>query len=178
MQHRLSSRIPFMRARTLILVVLLAALGLFAAINWQAFVAPTPLSLIVTRVQAPLGIIMLAFTAAIAAAFLIYIVYMQTGVVLELRRQARALEAQRELADSAEASRFTELREYLARELSGLRTGPNQGNELQLRLDKLQHELREEIHSTGNTLAAYIGELEERLEGRESLLSEAQRRSH
>jgi len=167
-----------MRARTLILVVLLAALGLFAAINWQAFVTPTPLSLVVTQVQAPLGVIMLGFTVAIAAAFLIYIVYMQTGVVLELRRQARALEAQRELADRAEASRFTELRDYLARELSGIRAGPDQGSELQLKLDKLQHELREEIHATGNTLAAYIGELEERLEARQSSLSEAQRRSH
>ena len=165
-----------MRARTLILVVLLAALALFAAINWQAFVAPTPLSLIVTQVQAPLGLIMLGFTVAIATAFLIFIVYMQAGVVLELRRQARALEAQRELADSAEASRFTELREYLARELSSLRTGTQPGNELQIKLDQLQRDLREEIHTAGNTLAAYIGELEERLERRE--LSPADRRSH
>jgi uncharacterized integral membrane protein len=165
-----------MRARTLILVVLLAALALFAAINWQAFVAPTPLSLIVTQVQAPLGVIMLGFTVAIATAFLIFIVYMQAGVVLELRRQARALEAQRELADSAEASRFTELREYLARELSSLRTETQPGNELQLKLDQLQRDLREEIHTAGNTLAAYIGELEERLEQRE--LSAADRRSH
>ena len=165
-----------MRARTLILVVLLAALALFAAINWQVFVAPTPLSLIVTQVQAPLGVIMLGFTVAIATAFLIFIVYMQAGVVLELRRQARALEAQRELADSAEASRFTELREYLARELSSLRTGTQPGNELQLKLDQLQHDLREEIHTAGNTLAAYIGELEERLERRE--LSAADRPSH
>jgi uncharacterized integral membrane protein len=156
-----------MRARTLILVVLLAALALFAAINWQAFVAPTPLSLIVTQVQAPLGVILLGFTVAIATAFLIFIVYMQASVVLELRRQARALEAQRELADSAEASRFTELREYLARELSSLRTGTQPGNELQLKLDQLQRDLREEIHTAGNTLAAYIGELEERLERRE-----------
>jgi uncharacterized integral membrane protein len=165
-----------MRARTLILVVLLAALALFAAINWQAFVAPTPLSLIVTQVQAPLGVIMLGFTVAIATAFLIFIVYMQAGVVLELRRQARALEAQRELADSAEASRFTELREYLARELSSLRSGTQPGNELQLKLDQLQRDLREEIHTAGNTLAAYIGELEERLERGE--LSAADRRSH
>jgi uncharacterized integral membrane protein len=166
-----------MRARTLILVVLLAALALFAAINWQAFVAPTSLSLVVTHVQAPLGVIMLGFTAAIATAFLIYIVYMQTAVVLELRRQARALEAQRELADRAEASRFTELREYLTRELSNLRTGSSPSTELQARLDELQRELRDEIHTAGNTLAAYIGELEDRLEGREFPLSDS-RRSH
>lgn len=163
-----------MRVRTLILVMLLAALVLFAAINWQAFVAPTPLSLLVAHVQAPLGVIMLGFTAAIAVAFLIFIVYMQTGVVLELRRQARALEAQRELADRAEASRFTELREYLSKELNELRTPVSPNNEkLRLQLDQVQRELREEIHTAGNTLAAYIGELEERLEGRES-----QRRSH
>ncbi len=166
-----------MRTRTLILVILLAALALFSAVNWQAFVAPTTLSLLVTTVQAPLGIIMLGFTAAIALAFLVYIVYMQTGIVLELRRQARALEAQRELADRAEASRFTELRDYLARELGELRAaGGGPGNELRLQLDQVQRELREEIHTAGNTLAAYIGELEERLEGRD--LTESPRRPH
>jgi uncharacterized integral membrane protein len=167
-----------MRARTLVLVILLAALAVFAAINWQAFVAPTTLSLVVTNVQAPLGIIMLGFTAAIAAAFLIYIVYMQTAVVLELRRQARALEAQRELADRAEASRFTELREYLAKELSTMRTGSVSANDLPARLEQMQRELREEIHTAGNTLAAYIGELEDRLEGRGDPLLDPQRRSH
>jgi len=167
-----------MRARTLILIVLLAALAVFAAINWQAFVAPTTLSLVVTNVQAPLGIIMLGFTVAIAAAFLIYIVSMQTTVVFELRRQARALEAQRELADRAEASRFTELRDYLAKELSTMRSGAGPGNDLEARLDQMQRELREEIHTAGNTLAAYIGELEERLEGRGDPLLDLQRRSH
>jgi uncharacterized integral membrane protein len=164
-----------MRTRTLILVVLLTALTLFAAINWQAFVAPTTLSLLVTSVQAPLGVIMLGFTAAIALAFLVFIVYMQTSLVLELRRQARALEAQRELADRAEASRFTGLHEYLARELKELRTKAGPGNELRLQLEQVQRELREEIQSTGNTLAAYIGQLEERLEGRDFPES---RRSH
>ena len=163
-----------MRMRTLIVVVLLAALALFAAVNWQAFVAPTSLSLVIAHVEAPLGMIMLGFTAAIVAAFLVYIVYMQTGVVLELRRQARALEAQRELADRAEASRFTELRAFLAQELQALRgTADGTGN-LQRKLD----ELREEIHATGNTLAACIGELEDRLEGHGAPLAEGYRRSH
>jgi hypothetical protein len=48
---------------------------------------------------------------------------------------------------------------------------------LQARLDELQRELRDEIHTAGNTLAAYIGELEDRLEGREFPLSDS-RRSH
>jgi hypothetical protein len=42
----------------------------------------------------------------------------------------------------------------------------------------MQRELREEIHTAGNTLAAYIGELEERLEGRGDPLLDLQRRSH
>jgi uncharacterized integral membrane protein len=163
-----------MRMRTLLVVVLLAALALFAAVNWQAFVAPTSLSLVIAHVEAPLGMIMLGFTAAIVAAFLVYIVYMQTGVVLELRRQARALEAQRELADRAEASRFTELRQYLAQELHALRGSADGGANLQHKLD----ELREEIHATGNTLAACIGELEDRLEGHGTPLAEGYRRSH
>jgi uncharacterized integral membrane protein len=158
-----------MQIRTLVLVVLLAALALFVALNWSALAAPTDLSLLFTTVQAPVGLIMLGFTVAIVVAFLVFIVYMQTSVVLEARRQARELQSQRELADRAEASRFTELRTYLAGELASLRTsGGGTGGDYGARLDRMEQTLREEIQNAGNTLAAYIGELEERLDERGS----------
>ena len=105
----------------LILIILLAALALFAALNWTALTAPTALSFVFGTVQAPIGLIMLGFTVAIVVAFLVYIVYLQSSVVLEARRQARELQTQRELADRAEASRFTELREYPQLVAKGIR---------------------------------------------------------
>ena len=43
-----------MPLRTVVLLVVLALIALFAALNWTAFVAPTTLSFGVAQVQAPL----------------------------------------------------------------------------------------------------------------------------
>jgi len=102
-----------MPLRTVLLLIVLAAVALFAALNWGAFLAPTTLSLGVAEVQAPLGLIMLGLIAIITTLFLAYLVYLQTMVLREARRHAKELQVQRQLADQAEASRFTELRAHL-----------------------------------------------------------------
>lgn len=145
-----------MQLRTLLLVLALALTATFATVNWSAFVAPTTLSLVFTTIEAPLGLIMLAITAVIAVLFLAFIVYLQTSVLLEARRHAKALETQRQLADQAEASRFTELRAFLERELAS-----NSAERQAVKAEVLAR-----VDQVGNTLAAYIGELEDRLEGR------------
>lgn len=145
-----------MDLRTLLLVLVLALTATFAAVNWSAFTAPTALSLVFTTIEAPLGLIMLAITAVIAVLFLAFIVYLQTSVLFEARRHAKALEAQRQLADQAEASRFTELRAFLEAVLAG------QSAERQ----SAKADVLARVDQAGNTLAAYIGELEDRLEGR------------
>ena len=153
-----------MRTRTLLLLVVLIAIGVFAAINWTAIVAPTTLSLVVTDVQAPLGLIMLGVTALVTLLFLLFVVYLQTSVHLDTRRHTRELQGQRELADKAEASRFTELRAFLETELRKLaeQSGAAQA-QLTARLDQVQRELGAAILQTENSLSAYIGELEDRL---------------
>ena len=107
-----------MPLRTIVLLIVFALVALFAALNWRAFLAPTTLSLGVAEVQAPLGLIMLALMAVMAALFLAYLVYLQSSVLIEARRHAKELQSQRELADQAEASRFTELRTYLETRLT------------------------------------------------------------
>jgi uncharacterized integral membrane protein len=107
-----------MPLRTVVLLIILAVVALFAALNWSAFLAPTTLSLGFTQVQPPLGLLMLALLAAVTAVFLGYLVYLQSTVLLESRRHAKELQAQRELADQAEASRFTELRSFIDSRLS------------------------------------------------------------
>ena len=47
----------------------------------------------------------------------VYIVLLQAGIIPEARRLTKEVKAQRELADTAEASRFTELRTLLEGEL-------------------------------------------------------------
>ena len=109
-----------MPLRIVLLLVLVAALAVFVAINWSAFTAPTTLSVIFGQVEAPLGIVMLAITGALALVFLAYALYLQGMSMREMRRMSRELEAQRQLADQAEASRFTELRAHIDQSVNGL----------------------------------------------------------
>lgn len=166
-----------MKLPTVALLILLAVVALFTALNWAAFTAPAQLSLIVTTVQAPLGVLMLFLVGAITAAFLAFVVYLQTSTTLEARRLAKELKSQRELADSAEASRFTELRNFLAQELAALRTLSGDSDaKLVSRVDAAEQALRTDIEHAGNTLAAYIGELEHRLDSPTADRASADRR--
>lgn len=154
-----------MPVRTILLLVIVGAIAIFAALNWSAFMAPTTLSLGFTEVQAPLGLVLLGMIAFLTTLFLVFIVYLQTSVLLEARRHAKELNANRELADQAEASRFTDLRGYLEAEMQRVSDRDAQAMATVLaRLDDVERDLRSTVEQSGNTLAAYIGELEDRLD--------------
>ena len=125
-----------MMLRTLSLVLVLALVALFAAINWPVFTALTPISLGFTTVQAPLGVIMLALVGFLSLLFTVWVIVMQAGVLRDARRQTKELQAQRDLADRAEASRIAELRSELLRR----------------------------IDESTNSIAAQIAQLDDRLE--------------
>ena len=105
-------------ARTLIVLAVLVFTGLFALLNWTQFTTPTTLSFGFFDVSAPLGMIMLGLVALLAVVFVVWALSMQASLLVESRRQAKELQAQRELADRAEASRFTELRDFVAAEFA------------------------------------------------------------
>jgi len=156
-----------MQIRTVLFLIVISAVTLFAALNWSAFMAPTTLSLAVATIQAPLGLIMLGFVAAITALFLAFVVYLQGTVILDARRHNKELEAHRALADKAESSRFSELRGFLDTELTAIRTQSSESlGTLQARLDKLDHDFGAALERTEAAMAAYIGELDDRLEKR------------
>jgi K+-sensing histidine kinase KdpD len=143
-----------MSIRTILVLVVSGLLALFAVVNWSTFVTPTHLSLVVTSVDAPLGLAMLGFTAALAAVLLGYALKVQINALSDSRRQSQELRRLRELAEQAEASRFTELRKYLDQELASLRQAQQSAAE----------RLHEEITAATNTLSACIGEVDDRLE--------------
>jgi hypothetical protein len=108
---------------------------------------------------------MLGLAAILTVLFLVFLVYLQASGIIEARRYARELRAQRELAEQAESSRIAELRAFLQAELPKLADQTaNLRTDVQTRLDQLAHDLRSTIEQSGNTLAAYIGEFEDRLE--------------
>jgi len=154
-----------MHIRTVLVFLVLGVMALFATVNWSSFMAPTTLSLIVATIQAPLGLIMLGFTALLTALFLLFIAYLQASLLMDTRRQTRELQAQRTLADQAEASRIAELRSYLETGLPKLVVEITESRvAVETRLDRLDQDLRAVVEQAGNTIAAYIGELEDRLE--------------
>jgi hypothetical protein len=154
-----------MKLPSLLLLLVLAVITTFAALNWGVFVSPTDLSLGYTTVYMPLGLLMLGLLAAMTTLFLAFVVYLQGSVLFEARRHARELQANRGLADRAEASRFTELRTFLEAEIAKQSSQHTDSKDALLaRIDTLQQELRSYVEHSGNTLAAYMGELEDRLE--------------
>lgn len=156
-----------MGLRTMFLMLVLVVLVIFTVLNWTAFMTPTTLSLLFATVQAPLGLIMLGVSVLLAALFLIYLAYIQTAVLFDTRRAARELKTQRDLAEQAETSRFTELRAFLEGHLQRLETVITDAqSRTGARLDQLEADSRATVEHAANTLASYIGELEDRMEKR------------
>ncbi len=154
-----------MNFRALAIAVVVAALGLFALLNWPAFTAPTALNLGFAEVNGPLGLIMLVASGVLVALFLVYIVFQQAGVIMEARRYAKELKSHRELADTAEASRFTELRAFLDGELRKIEAqGAASTRELGARLERLELQLQEKLAESTRTLSAYVGEVDDKLD--------------
>ncbi|MBE2260823.1 MAG: LapA family protein [Candidatus Accumulibacter sp.] len=160
-----------MKFRILFLLLMLGAIAGFSALNWDAFVTPTTLSVGLTDVQAPIGVIMLGALCLLTAYFLAFVIYVQASALFDSRRHAQELQANRELADKAEASRFTELRGFITVELQQLaRQQANMGSSAAVdsavlaRLDRVEKDLLAAVEQLANTLGAALGELEDRLE--------------
>lgn len=154
-----------LRAFALTLILAFALLLLLVTLNWPTIAAPTMLNLGFIEVSAPLGVVMLVFTAAISTLFVLYIVFQQAGVILEARRFAKEGKAQRELADTAEASRFTELRSLLEGELRRIEAqGAASTRELSARLEQAEHALQDKLAEAARSTAAYLGEIEDKLD--------------
>jgi uncharacterized integral membrane protein len=133
--------------RALATVVVVVLIFVFAAINWSAFTAPTRLSLVITTVDAPIGLVMLGLVVILSLLFATWAVTLQARAMVEMRRHTKDLQVQRELADKAEASRFVELRA-----------------DILARMDQLENEMRAGLDEAANSLAATIGELDDRLQ--------------
>lgn len=154
-----------MRIRVFPVLLLLLLAGLFALLNWPAFAATTTLSLGFTTVQASPALVMLVLVALLGMAYVASVVYLQGAALLESRRLGKELQTQRELADKAEASRFTELREFMTSELQRVvQASAESRASLLQRMEQLEQRQQLALEETGNSLSAYIGELEDRLE--------------
>lgn len=144
-----------------IILVVLFLLAVFSMANWAVLTAPTALSFIVFHVEAPLGASLLGVMLALVALFTLYVLTLRTTMLMESRRHKQELQAQRKLAESAEASRLNVLREQMERDTAQLRGAIEQGG---VRMDGLERSLQRSFDETANGLAANIGEVENKLD--------------
>jgi len=150
-----------MHLRSVVLLLTVLAIAALAAFNWPTLAEPSLVSLGIMSIDAPLGLIMLALTALLSIFFVAYVLSLKGSVLMETRRHTKELHAQRELADRAEASRFTELRAFLEAQHQQAHTA------LLQRMDVMEAHLAARAQETDNTTAAYVGQLEQQLRARE-----------
>lgn len=146
-----------MKSRIALLTLIMVVIGVLAFFNFPYLAQNVTTSLGFTSVEAPLGLILMGLTALMAIVFVAYVIAMQGAWLLEARTHAKEIAAQRELADKAEASRFTELRiaiENLHRE---------EEQRLVDRMDRLESHLHARVQESDNSTAAYVGQLEQQL---------------
>ena len=156
-----------MRARLLFIVVAIVLVAGFAGQNWPEFNRTTPLNFGLVVSEAPLGLILLSLLGLTLAVFLVSSATQESRYLVEHRRTTKALEAQRELADKAESSRFTDLRQHIDTHLRENRQREAiAATEFEKSMVQSQRELRNQLEQMNHTLATRLGELESRIEAR------------
>ena len=131
-----------MRLRSMLVSVAAGLAALFVVLNWRVFAGPAKLNLLLTSAEVPVGAVMLLLLALTLLVLWIVVGSWQGTLIMEFRRQAKELQAQRLLAENAEASRFTELGALIREEIAKLRT---------------------ELQETEHSIAATLGEMDDRL---------------
>jgi uncharacterized integral membrane protein len=156
-----------MRARLLFLFIAILLVAGFAAQNWPEFLRTSPLTFGVVQEEAPLGLIMLAALGVTLLVFLLSSAMQESRFLIESSRHAKSLQAQRDLAEKAEVSRFTDLRQQLDAHLRENRQHESiVATEFEKVVVQNQRELRNQLDQISRTLDARLGELEGRIESR------------
>ena len=121
--------------RKILFLAVVSLLAAFVWLNWSALSATTPISLGWATVHAPLGLVLLVPLLVLCVVLPAWAISLQARVLRDVRVITKALQ-QRETAEREEASRLVDLR-----------------------IDFLRA-----LEESVNTVAASIGELEDRME--------------
>ncbi len=148
-----------------IIILALFLLGVFQYANWETMTTPTQLSFLFFNANVSFGLILLGITLVFAVLFISYILILRTSMLVDARRHAQQLQAQRMLAESAETSRFDQLRERITIEFAQLQTAnQNAHDKLMAKNEAIEQSLRRSLEEATNSLSASIGEMEEKLD--------------
>ncbi len=153
-----------MRARMIFTVVAILLVSGFVALNWGEVIRTAPLSFGLAVIEAPIGLILVATLLALVIAFVASSAVTQTRYLLDSRQYAKELQAQRELADKAEASRFSELRQQIdANQRETRQREAIVASEIEKSLVSHQRETRAQLEQLGKSFGFQMAEMENRL---------------
>lgn len=110
-----------MRPRNVIFIVIALLLLFIVLANWGVISQPTEISLLVAKINAPLGLLMLLIAVAVFAIDFTMHSLSRLTWSRERRELTAQIERQRVLADQAEESRVRELKELIERETTAIR---------------------------------------------------------
>ncbi|MEQ1713324.1 MAG: hypothetical protein ABL908_18265 [Hyphomicrobium sp.] len=141
--------------------VILLLLAVFSLANWSVLSAPATLSFIVFDIEGPLGVILLGAMLVVVGLFVLYVLTLRTSMLIESRRHNQELQAQRKLAETAEASRLSELRVQIEREFAAVRAAVG---EINGQMDRKEQSMKESLDEAANGLAALVGEMDDKID--------------
>ena len=110
-----------MTIRGFVYIVIALLIAVFTVANWSVITQATTLNLLVARIDAPLGIVMLLAIVFVMAVGLLLIELQRLSWSRQQQSLQREVDRQRKLAEDAEASRLADLRMLVQTEASTLR---------------------------------------------------------
>ena len=164
-----------MKLRGILITLLLALAGVFAAVNWATLTTTLPVNLLVRRIDAPVGLVLLVTVVAVALIGFLLSLLERADQLREIRTLERRLERTREKLDKQQARDMDDLKdamrawgESLEQRIDGRveraevtiqdaidRAGEEDGRRFA--------ELESRVRTVRNELAADVGEAEDTL---------------
>jgi uncharacterized integral membrane protein len=84
-----------------------------AGLNWTTLTSPAPIDLLLVRIDAPLGIIMLGLTGALVLLFFVATLRNQIASLMETNRQQKEIRRLQGIEDGANSREIAALRELM-----------------------------------------------------------------
>jgi uncharacterized integral membrane protein len=146
-----------MKARGLLLTILLLALAGFAALNWATLTTPLPVDLVALRTEIPVGLVLLAVTAGLALVFFLAALFDRAGQLREIRHLEKQLERTRARLDDRQRDEIAEVRDAVKA------WGTSLENRIDQRVGTAEANLKAALAETDGREARRIAALEERV---------------
>lgn len=105
-----------MKFRTIIIGSAWLVLVLFAILNWDVFSHSTMLNVMVEKINAPLGVILLLVIGVFTLIYAASLARLEIEVATKVRQIEADMDHLRRIADQSEESRAQALQEFLIRE--------------------------------------------------------------